>query len=176
MTKRDLYRIILKLFGLYLLFNLVAFISQAFSMLFYDPYSSLIYVILSLVDALFTYLFIFKPDIVITLLRLDKGYDTDLVNLGLSSVVIYRAALVILALLLFMNNFSAFITNVFYAFKNSIENGSNNALDDLVSLVSFYKPDYYVMMTSAINLILGFALITNVNRLALKLEKINSKI
>ena len=79
MTKKDLLRIILKITGLYFLITIVFFQIPSFLVFIKTiPVISLLvaFVVLLIIAAIFTAL-IFKPDFVINLLKLDKGFDDD---------------------------------------------------------------------------------------------------
>ena len=85
MTKKDFFRLTLKLFGLYLLIQLTySLISMVYYLLFLS--SDIFYTISSLtpivVYGIIAWFLIFKTDRIIKLLRLTKNYDTSEIKLG----------------------------------------------------------------------------------------------
>jgi len=168
MTKKDFFRLTLKLFGLYLLIQLTySLISMVYYSLFLS--SDIFYVISSLtpivVYGIIAWFLIFKTDRIIKLLRLTKNYDTSEIKLGsIDSTAFIKIGLVLISSYLLFTNISPFLKNTFLSFKSSIK--KVNALDDILTTFDLIKVDYTEWITSGINIILGYFILTNIDRIS----------
>jgi hypothetical protein len=180
MTKKDLFKIILKLFGLYSIIILVVQLPNISFAIYYNSLDDLdndllmlLLLIIPIVTVLTIYILLFKTDILIRLLKLDKGFDNNETFQGkLSGQEIGKIAFVIIAVYMIVNNIGDFITQVVYSFKESI---STNNIESLAANPNPYPVNYILMISSALNLIFGFLLLTNYSRLSKWLDRINNK-
>jgi hypothetical protein len=157
---RDFLKLLLKLFGLYLL------ISTVFSMPAYIVYmvqagpdlvpilfniAGEVFVIAAL-GCIFFYL-VFNPDKIIDRLRLDRGFDTTHIHFEkLSSDLILK-----IGILLFVRNVSELLTYGYRIFKKSVtasEDYFGGGGEEQVSAV-----------IALLNIVVAFVLITNMNGL-----------
>jgi hypothetical protein len=80
MTKKDLFRLIIKMFGLYSVISIVFSVlpSNACLVISQMDFVGIIWVVfsLSVIILLFAFL-IYKPDTIIRWLKLDEGFDED---------------------------------------------------------------------------------------------------
>lgn len=173
MTKKDLFRIIIKLFGLYTLVGVLAALPEAiFSYFFgYD----LTYAVVALITLIFLlmvlYILLVKTDAIIRLLKLDKGFDDERVEASqFSAESIVKLGLIIISLYFIIVSFPDILTNLFYIFKNSFP---QNEMDGLTDLYFPTKVDYYVLTNATLKLFMGVILIMNKNKLARWVEKLN---
>ncbi len=99
MTKRDFFRLLIKIFGLYsFIISLFMFLPEMISTFFlYKDYS---YLFISLggflVITFFCFLLISKEDLIINKLELDKGFDDENIILGnMNSLMILKLAILL---------------------------------------------------------------------------------
>jgi len=89
MTKKDLFRLIIKIFGLYFVisslfsiipFNIEFLTTQIYSNAPFD-YANGIWMIVNIAWIILLFvLLIYKPDIILKWLKLDKGFDDDRID------------------------------------------------------------------------------------------------
>ncbi|MEO9258243.1 MAG: hypothetical protein ABI207_07670 [Crocinitomicaceae bacterium] len=175
MTKNDLFKIILKLFGLY---SIIELIIQIPNIIFYlyiesnDDFNWLM-LLIPIMSILVIYTLLFKPESVIQLFKLDKGYDNnEATNNSINGEAISKIALVIIAVYIIVSNLGNFITQLVFSFKESV---SRNSLTHTSATYIPNPVNYNLLMSSSISLIIGFLLLTNYTRLSKWIEKINNK-
>ena len=176
MTKRDFFRITIKTFGIYLLIttlftvlpSYISFITYEFDLFYIASLLSAVIIPGLIIAAL-----IFRTDDLIDLLKLDKGYDEDLINFDtIKPDTILQLAVISIGLLLIVNNLPTFLHHTFLAFKDMI---TNKGVDGVLETYTYGKVDYAQILITAISLIIGFLMITNFTNLAKWLSKINNK-
>ncbi|MES2587555.1 MAG: hypothetical protein V4622_01165 [Bacteroidota bacterium] len=175
MTKRDLFKIILKLYGLYSIIEVIIQIPNISFYLYYDSGNEFNWLVLTvpLVSILIIFVLLFKPEIIIGLFKLDKGFENNEVPItSFDGRGIAKIALIIIAVYLIVINIGDFISQVVFSFKESV---SRNSLDSLLETFNPNPVNYQVMINSAICLLVGFILLTNHTRLSKWIEKINNK-
>ena len=124
------------------------FISEVFLLVFFS----------ALVIFLFLFL-IFKSDLIIKWLKLDRGFDDDRIdfqNFNVPSII--KLAVIVIGGILIINNIPAFLNHCFFAFKYSI---GNNQMDSTVKYSSSF--DYFNLGVSFLNIVIGYFMITNYN-------------
>jgi len=166
MTKRDFFRIIIKLFGLYsLILAVFVYFPNNLSYVIYDfEPITLLWIIgaLSLTVLVFVFL-IRKTDRIIDLLKIDKGFDEERIEFGNFNVQnILKLGLILIGGFLIIDYFPHFLHFCYLAFKGIV---ASNGIE------SMHNPfggtlDYSKWTLSAINLILGYMLLTNFNRIS----------
>ena len=165
MTKTDLFRVIIKIFGIY------CFIDAIFQMIPNLSYSggfyamslkvSLIYL---LVTGLIAYFLLFHTDRIIKFLRLEKGFDSDNIDIGnLKNDGLFKFALIFIGLLLVVDNIAQFLNFCYLAFKKQV---SANGLDEIDGFMLEQQLDYNWWIVSALNVLLGIIILNNYNRIA----------
>ncbi len=108
MTKKDFFRIILKLFGLYVFIDvLFDFIPNYWGMVQMGGTSRLVGVFfIGLIVLAFLLTLILEPDLYISLFRLDKGYDDDRIEMGaMTGLQILQVSILIIGGVLFVDKF-----------------------------------------------------------------------
>jgi hypothetical protein len=175
MTKNDLFRIILKLMGLYFLIGLL---TQLPNLVFYMIYEEsnefywlfLLAPILSIVSIT---LLLARPILVIRLFGLDKGFDNEVVsNSFFDGKGIIRLSFVIISIYLIAINLSDFISQLVYSFKKSVQ---KNSLDNLIGSFDPFPVNYQIMINSGLCILIGFLILTNNSRLASWIDRLNKK-
>ncbi len=160
-TKKDLFRLIIKIFGLYLI--IVTFFSTLPSTFLWAFSEFNIYLIIYAIIVLFVtlYLFVslvFHPDKVIRWLKLDQGFDNNEIKIErFNSEKIIMLAILIIGGNLFIKNIPIFLNHTFFAFKSSVP--SNFAND--IAFQYGGQTNYLDWGISMVNLIIGYLLITN---------------
>jgi len=166
MTKKDFFILIIKLFGLYSIITAL-FISlpQNLTFVFMDfGVHSIIYltIILTVIIGLFVFL-LFKSHHVVRLLKLEKGFDTDSLELGnLTTLEIVKIAVLIIGGFLIIDNLPIFIQQTLKAFYSEIQ---------IQTIESINKWNWFV---NGANILIGYLLITNLNIVS-RLLNINAK-
>ena len=165
MTKRDFFRIIIKLFGLYSgILAIFSVIPNNINTVLYqfDSYV-LSFIIVSTMLILFFFMFlIFKADFVIDRLKLDKGFDDDRIQFeNLNNESIVKFAVFLIGGFLIVDYFPNFLNYTFQAFRSKIQ-GSESI---------FPTVHYFNWIVSGINIVLGYLLITNYKSLSVFFNK-----
>lgn len=178
MTKRDFFRTIIKLFGLYL----------AISTLFTNIPNTLIYTFefgislmwVSIASFLFVLLcvlfLLFRADAIIDFLHLDKGFDEETIVFGdLNNLNLLKFAVILIGAFLLVDYTPEFISQCYFAFKNTVKSGSyGNTMD----LLNYERSDYMLWTISGIKVVLGYLMLTNYNKVArwlIRKEKVETK-
>lgn len=153
MTKRDFFILLIKVFGLY--FILATLFSAlpgnlSFALGSLDTISVILIVVtLVVVIGLFVFL-IFKSDKVVTLLKLDKGFDDDKIELGnLQATDIIKVGTFIIGGLLLLDNIPSFLSHSFFAFQRTIIG------------MGYSSQEKFYWIVSGLNIVIGYLLMTN---------------
>ncbi len=166
MTKKDFFILIIKIFGLYSIITSLFFsIPQNISFVFagygrgIDLYSLIYFIaILAFIIGLFVFL-IFKSEVIVRLLKLEKGFDTNSIELGkLTGKEIIKIATVIIGGFLIINNLPAFVQQSLNAFYYEIQTQTIESLN---------KWNWFI---NGANLLIGYLLITNLDFVAKLLD------
>jgi hypothetical protein len=176
MKKRDLFRILIKLFGTF------AFLTNVFAIIGQMPYiiagdmhfflGGYFFLTIALVLAfLYTVL---KPDGIIDFLKLDKGFDEDeSTQINIDGEALAKGGLVVMAAYFFLQNFSEFLYAGYSFIKTKVNGGG---LDDFLGNTYPHKT-LADLVVIGINLGMAWLIITNVTALSRYLsgsEKIQS--
>jgi hypothetical protein len=177
MTKRDLFRLIFKLFGLYSLVGvLIYFFNFLFTYLNY-PESEIfvIPIVLLLITIGLVYCLLFKPDVLIQLFKLEKGFDDEHIKVSVENFnLLTQLSILIIGLLLLFFNLPDLLIQLVFLFKSEM-NANPNSLDVLINAIEPFKTDVYALSKSIIASIFGYLLMTNYKWLSIKIEQINRK-
>ena len=158
MTKKDFFRILIKVFGLYSAIAAIfsVFPSQLSLVLYNLELLGILYilVILTFILLIFIYL-IRKPDTIIKILKLDSGFDEERIHFEkLNSKNILKIAALIIGGLLLIDNIPTFLSYTYFAFKTDIS-GEGLAENQKI---------YWA--TSFVNIVLGYLLLTNFEKIS----------
>ncbi|MDT0620860.1 hypothetical protein [Croceitalea vernalis] len=173
MTKRDFFRVIIRLFSLYLLLlTIFNFIPTNVSYLFFEPSVWPILIIIG--SALFMImLFLFllkKTDTVIDVLKLDKAFDDERIEFGnLGSEEIVKVALIFIGGFLLLDHLPEFLHYCYLGFKKEVSATGLSPLES-TGLTGYW--DYFRWFVAGINLIIGYLLLSNLSRVANFLMKL----
>lgn len=145
MTKKDLFRILIKLLATYSLI-ITVFTTIPSSISYLPMYSDdLIFMIgwiigsLLIVGGLFLWL-LRKPDGIINLLKLDKGFDDELIDLKIAKPeLVLHIGLIVIGGIMFVDNILLFITYTYTAFQADIDGNMMGEWDKQWWVVSALK-------------------------------------
>lgn len=165
MTKRDFFRILIKIFALYsLILTVFSWIPSNLIYIVYDFELKPVLVTLGFICLAFLiyYILINKTDQIIDFIKLDKGFDDPNIVLGkLGTDKILMLGIILVGGLVLISNLADFIQYSFLAFKKEVQNdGLNRILDNSFGTTA----DYFNWTFSGINVILGYVLLTNYDR------------
>jgi hypothetical protein len=166
MTKRDFFRLILKIFGLYsLVLSLFSFIPQNISNFYFmkDEVLMLLVIFASffLQIALFVIL-LYKTDFIIDKLKLTKSFDDDQIIIGnLNTESLYKFLILLIGGFMITSSFPNLLMDLINEFKLRISN----------SPFSNYESNYFWTGIKFLNLLIGYILLTNCKSIAKFLNK-----
>ncbi|WP_445716711.1 hypothetical protein [Flavobacterium sp.] len=166
MTKRDFFRIIIKLFGLYsLVISLFTFVPQNISNLYiYKEELSFLFVIIGsflLLIALFLFL-LFQTDWIINKLNLTSNFDDDQIILGnLNTNSIYTFSIILIGGFMIIDNFPILLMDLINEFKLRISNYS----------ITNHDTNYFWFAVNFLNVLFGYLLVTNCKSITKFLDK-----
>jgi hypothetical protein len=174
MTKKDLFKIILKLYGLYSVLELIVQIPNISYMIYYDSYNEInwLFLLVPAVSLMVVYILLFKPVLLIQLFKLDHGFDNNDTNNSMNGQDISKIAMVIIAVFMIVSNLGSFLSQIVFSFKSSV---STNSLNNLLEVYNPNPVNYNAMLSSGLNLLFGFLLLTNYTRLSKWIDRINNK-
>lgn len=160
MSKRDFFRIIIKIFGLYsLVLSIFSFIPQNISnVLFSFDVTMLLMIIASVIISCGLFLLLlFKTDSIIDLLKLDQGFDDEIINFSnFNSATILKLAIVLIGGFLIIDYTPRFLLDVINVFKYKVN----------YSTIEGSSVSYFHLSLEAINIVIGFLLVANYKMLS----------
>jgi hypothetical protein len=165
MTKKDFFRLVLKIFGLYsLLISVFSVLPRNLSAFFYEFEWTVFLLDLAILIINFGIFFVllFNTDSIIKFLRLDEGFDEEKIEIGgLNNQSIFKFAIIIIGGFLIIDYLPSFLFDVVNYFKYKSSGYSFEG----------EKVDYYSITVSFINVLIGYLLITNYKSIANLLDK-----
>jgi len=171
MTKRDLFIILIKIFGLYFI-ALVLLSNLPSNMIFVlrdIEVFSVIWLVFGLIITIgIGYLLISKAGKISSILNLNRGFDDDRIDFsGLKNIHIIKFSVLVVGFILFLENIPAFLSYTLFAFKSSVPKGFDQAFENS-NLIKYHRlEDYIYWGTSAFNLLMGYLLISNYKKISL---------
>jgi len=172
MTKKDFFRIIIKLTGIYWLLNssslFIPYIISLFSREFDHTYliSNLFYLLCCILIFL---LLVFHTDKFIKWLKIEKGFDEDVIEFSNFNIEnLMKLALIIFSFVLIVNNFATFVMQTYYVVSVKFHMNVSDT-------VSFSSQNDYVWAKSFIDLLVGYLILTNYPAISKYLLKITQK-
>ena len=180
MTKKDLFMIILKLYGLYSIIEIIIQLPNVLYFTINDSNFDMFFSLLTipLISLIIVYILIFKSTLIIRLLKLDKGFDNNEVVINsIDKKDKIQIALIIISIYLIVSNISSFISQIVFEFKRSVSRKGelNNSLNDIINTYNPENVDYKLMLNSGLSILIGYLLLTNYKRLSNWIDNINNK-
>ena len=167
----DIIRLLIKLFSIFFLaYSLITILSQITMSITIG--AELIYLISAAMQIVFMilvfWLLFFKTNWIIRILKLDQGYENDMIELKDSKKEpILDLAIVIVGGIVIVKYFPIFLSNLIFAFKAS--SGTNDVTDS-------YMTDMKIRIaTNLLGIIIGYLLITNRRKLIKWIDKDNKE-
>lgn len=162
MTKKDFFRIIIKLFGLhaatFALFSLLPRYA-GYMVNEFDATAVFIVITIFIVIILLLVALIFGADIIINYLKLDKGFDDDYIKFGdLTELNVLKLSVIIISGLLIIDNFPTFLNHCYFILKDLF---SNQGADGMLDAFTNDRVNYFQFSVTVISIILGYLMITN---------------
>lgn len=112
MTKKDFFRLIIKIFGLYSVISIIfsVFPSNMGFAISQIDLISIVWLIGSLILIILLFMFlIYKPDKIISWLKLDKGFDDDRIDFqNFNNTNILKLAVIVIGGIMLIKNIPAF--------------------------------------------------------------------
>lgn len=167
MTKRDFFRLILKLFGLYsLILTVFSFIPSNIGYIMYDfNWTAIVWITGMTAFILFIFLGLIRnTDRIIEWLKMDRGFDEDRIEFGnFNAPGIVKFALIVIGGFLILDYLPDFLQYCFLAFKMKV---SLNGLNELESISFGTQLDYFQWTVAGLNILMGYILLTRYERLS----------
>jgi hypothetical protein len=161
MTKKDLFRLIIKIFGLYSIIMTLfsTFPNNVSWVIFKIDFTGIIWLAASVAVVVLLFVFlVFKPDTIIDWLKLDKGFDTDDIQFrDFDSGNLLKLGVIVIGGILLLQNVPVFLSHTLFAFKSSVQ---TEFYDD--SIIKYDDiSDYIYWLMSFLNIVIGYLLLTN---------------
>ncbi|WP_420602336.1 hypothetical protein [Flagellimonas sp.] len=173
MTKTDLFRVIIKIFGIYcfidVLFQLLPSISFSGG---FDAFSFTFNLIYMIVMGLIAFLLLFQTDRLVKLFRLEKGFDTPTIDAKhLSANGLFKLGLIVMGLLMIADNIAPFLNFCYLIFKEQVSADGLTGANNMALHQHLYFNRWVVC---GLNVLVGIIILTNykwISKLFLKNEK-----
>lgn len=165
MTKRDFFRILIKVFTLYsVIISIFTLFPQllSFNQMLDNITLSLVFVGCVLVLVAFSVFMVKFTDKIIDFLKLDKGFDEESIVLGnLNNQAIFKISIILIGGFMIVDNFSQFLMDILneFKFKSSYQ------------YMEGHEVDYFWFGVRFLNLIFGYLIISNCKSIAKFLDK-----
>ena len=176
MTKKDFFRVIIKLFALYssTLSIFTVFPTYiGYSINAFDPITIILAIALLIIIIGLLIALIFSADKIISLLKLDKGFDEEYIDFGnLKEMSILKLAIIVISGLLIIDNFPIFLNNCYLAFKDQV---SGENIGGVFDTFVYKQVDYFEFFISAVSILIGYLMITNYTNIANWLSRADKK-
>ena len=166
MTKRDFFRLVIKLFGLYsIVLSLFSILPSNISNLFIykDEFWMIALILGSTIFVISLFLILlFKTDFIIEKLDLEKGFDDDVIILGdFKNEQIFKLGIIVIGGFLIIDYFPSVTFDVINIFKTKASNYT----------ILGQEVDYYNFTVGVVNIIIGLLFITNYKNISSYLDK-----
>ncbi len=166
MTKKDFFRIIIKLFGLYsLILVIFSYIPTNMGYILREfQWVTLVWIfgLTAFVASIYVFL-IFKVDRIIDFLKIDRGFDDEQIILGdFTTKKIVKFAIILIGGFLVVGHLPSFLHHSYVAFKQQVSGGRLNYIEDVQYKASYFYSQWIV---EAINIVTGVIFVTNYQRM-----------
>lgn len=178
MTPRNLFNIILKIFGLFFLREIIFIIPQLISSIPYLTESDnfgevqntnegvLSFILILVIIAFYGFIFyqlLFKTNNIVDKLKLDRGLNQEEFSFNISNSLALTIALIVIGGVILINEIPNFCRNIFSYFQErSLTHG-------------IAKPNYSYIIISGVKIIIGLLIIGERRRIAEFVERRQAK-
>ena len=158
MTPRSLFNIILKILGLFFIKNILAIIPQLISITLFmkssDKGAEGIGILISnlfvlLIYGLIAYFLVFKTDLIINKLKLDKGFDQELIPINMHHSTILSISIIVIGGLILADEIPNLSRQLFAYFQEKR------------LTYGLTSPNISYIILAAAKIVIGFLLISN---------------
>lgn len=175
MTKKDLFRILLKIFGVINFFTFIVFYTVQLVLSFFYGENEPMYLIINILSLVIAYAFfhltIFKPDVVLHFFKLDKGFDTETIDFKeINLKQLLQTGLLLFSLYILIFTLPTVIYDGLKLFKQFIETKPVNQFQFPSTHVD--RSFFYI---NCIKLGMAFLILTNYKSISERIFKINAK-
>ncbi len=118
MTPRSLFLILVKMVGVYLLVKSVPMLSFLVGIIMTDSVQLILVAGYVLLAALLLYYCIFRADVIVDKLRLERGFKEEKFDMNVSSTAVLRVAVIVVGAVTFIFALPSFFTQI----ANGIQN------------------------------------------------------
>ena len=164
------WKIIIKIIGLWLLFNGISIIPQFFSTLSFTNgdlnFDSLLSIWLMVFGAIIIYiliirLFLFKTEWIIDKLKLEKNFNEEKINLEIESSTVLTIVIVVIGGLTIIESLPSFCSTLFNFLQQKM-------------LIKDY-PDSHWLIFDFLKVVIGYLLLTNGKSVAKYIGKVSNE-
>lgn len=170
MTKKDLFTIVFKLFGLYLFIQILIFIFSLIVMWREPNFIDVLSIFLNVVYLFLTYLLLYKSNLIIDLFKLTEGFDNDKISLNINEKGIVSVGLIFISIYLIVMYLGDFITQTIMFFNDHI---ARDTQDPQINLFGYSSTNYERLFNALLCLMIGFLILSNHKRLTNWILKLN---
>ncbi|MFK8045950.1 MAG: hypothetical protein AB8B72_10680 [Crocinitomicaceae bacterium] len=167
----DLYRVIIRIFAIYLLVKFITFFVPLISSLVYDLSENSLaigLIIVLLVLLTFVIILIYKTDSIIHFLKLEKIHNaTEIQPIPFNDYKIINLAVCLIGISLFINHITPFLYQSFTFFQSSKHEYSGH-LENLGVAIYF---DFHEWILAISNIVIGYLMISNNDLISNFLDK-----
>ena len=153
MLHKDFFRLIIKLFGLYSLTLLLFYVVPQYVpqlLISESLYSSFTIVLIVAVPVSLFLFLIFKADLIISALKLNKGFDGEKITFGeMTGTNILQLASIVIGGLLLIDNIPTFLNRLFFLFKESLQDHETS------------NTEYFYFGVSVVKIVIGYLMLRN---------------
>ncbi len=167
MTRADIIRLLIKSMGiLTFIMTIVFFVPNILLLSVYksrlEDYLPLALMLIFLGIAM--HILMRKTDQLIRFFKIDQGFEFEKVDSSIiDPISLLKVCLIMLSFSLILYNIPEVITQIYYIFKESIP---QNDLDGYANNIPYSNVDYYQLITSAVKIVIGYLLLSNLKRVA----------
>ena len=153
MLHKDFFRLVVKLFGLYsltiVLFTVVPQIAP--QLVGFGEWYAILFIPLIIAIPVLLFLFLlFKTDLIIKWLRLDRGFGDERMMLNnMTSTTVLKLACIVIGGLLIIDNVPVLLNQALALFKTSLQHHQKDS------------KDFYYFGVSAVKILIGYLMVRN---------------
>lgn len=143
MTPKSLFNIILKIFGLYLILNIIQTIPQFYAAIPEGITTIILVLLILLFNGLMAYLLLFKANRIIAILNLDKDFEQEILQLDMHRSTVLTISINVIAGIVLFNTIPLLINQIvsfiqYRQMKNHDYNESFNYTYMVIDVVKIF--------------------------------------
>lgn len=177
MTKTDLFRVTLKILGLFSALYLLDKIWTVVQIMLQGEVIIGFYLLLfgaTTLNAILMYLLLFRTDFLISFFKLNKGYESESMEFqATESEFLIRIGLVLMSLYLIIVNLPYVLLQIIFIFKNSAQ---SNSLETSLDFQLDHAINYPELFFASGEIVIAFLVVSNSKLLAAKINHLTNKL